>query len=825
MTTKAMVFAERLRPLSGSLALYALTVLLAILGATALIGTSAVPAAAADGCANAEFRTGYSAKLPDCRAYEMAAPAGSRPFLQVSTPPIAQFAQASSEGDGIAWFTYYPLPGATSQGMYYLSKRGSSGWSTQEAIPPHSQRSSVTVTCQPQIFYSDDLSRGVLSSGFNMEGSTGDGQLCESDEPAIVPGRPENTRNLYLWDTTTDTYQLVRVTAAGTPPSTAELGDPAANSIFQAASADFSHVLFVDGAKLTPDAPDGSALYGWKAGTVRLVSVLPDGTPVSGTLANGTWYMGPGGVPSGPLASGEGPAPFTGAVSDDGSRVFFQANDNLYLRKNADQPQSAIDSGGCVEPAKACTVQLDASQGSGPGGGARFQWASKDGSRAFFTAPASSGLTPDTVSGSGSNLYRYDVDGGQLSNLTAGSSAEVLGVSAVSDDGAYAYFVATGVLAPGASAGEPNLYLSHGSSLAFIATLDANDQDTWSLNRRNGVVLENALSARSSPSGRFFAFDSVRRLTDYDNDGVRQIYLFDADSATVRCPSCRSDGGAPTAPTELPVSEDMNLAPGPMYMQRVLLDNGRLFFDTRERLVAGASNGRQNVYQLQPAGVGSCTQAGGCVQLISSGTSAYDSAFYDASVSGDDVFFVSTQDLTGDGGDAEMTIYDARVGGGLPAQAPAPVPCGDASSCLGSPGSSPSLVDPGTTSFAGPGNVGGSKGSALRGVRVARKLVRGATFTLRVSVPGRGRITIAGAQIKRRSAAVRRAGTYRVSGKLTAKGVRALERKLELKRRVRVRFAPATGRPSTTSVSVKFKSRAGRASVGRASYTNGGGAR
>src|SRR5690606_4421961 len=123
--------------------------------------------------------------------------------------------------------------------------------------------------------------------------------------------------------------------------------------------------------------------------------------------------------------------------------------------------QSPVEDGECTDPTAACTVQIDAAQGAGPGGGGKFAWASKDGTLAYFTAPASSGLTPDTEPGSGTNLYRYNANTGQLTNITAGPDARVNGVSGVSDDGAYAYFVASGALASGATAGQPNLYLFH----------------------------------------------------------------------------------------------------------------------------------------------------------------------------------------------------------------------------------------------------------------------------------------------------------------------------------------------------------------------------
>ena len=58
----------------------------------------------------------------------------------------------------------------------------------------------------------------------------------------------------------------------------------------------------------------------------------------------------------------------------------------------------------------------------------------------------------------GNDLYRFETETGELSDLTKGApgpnGAEVKGVLGISSDGSYVYFVANGVLAPGAAAGD-----------------------------------------------------------------------------------------------------------------------------------------------------------------------------------------------------------------------------------------------------------------------------------------------------------------------------------------------------------------------------------
>jgi hypothetical protein len=95
--------------------------------------------------------------------------------------------------------------------------------------------------------------------------------------------------------------------------------------------------------------------------------------------------------------------------------------------------------------------------------------------------------------------------------------------------------------------------------------------------------------------------------------------------------------------------------------------------------------------------------------LISSGTSSSESAFYDASVTGDDVFFVTTGKLSGADYDKGYDVYDAHVCTGV---APcvsesvgSPV-CSSGDSCKGAPSLQPEIFGPApSATFSGVGNV------------------------------------------------------------------------------------------------------------------------
>src|SRR5664280_437074 len=79
------------------------------------------------------------------------------------------------------------------------------------------------------------------------------------------------------------------------------------------------------------------------------------------------------------------------------------------------------------------------------------------------------------------------------------------------------------------------------------------------------------------------------------------------------------------------------------------LQNGSEVYKPARAYHAAESEGREG------------EEPGGCVALISSGSSSHESAFLDASESGDDVFILTTAQLGGADTDKSYDVYDAHV--------------------------------------------------------------------------------------------------------------------------------------------------------------------
>jgi hypothetical protein len=466
------------------------------------------------------------------------------------------------------------------------------------------------------------------------------------------------------------------------------------------------------------------------------VTVLPNGTPALGTL--------PGGIAGSVL----------GAVSSDGSKILFDSGGNLYQRQNG-----------------VSTVQVDASQVSGSGGGGQFLGATADGSKVFFMDDSSAGLTSNTQTNSGQNLYEYS--GGQLTDLTPVGNAGVQGLAGISPDGSYLYFVALGALANGATANNDNLYLLHNGTITYIAALGGGDSCDWT---------GSCLTARTSSNGAFLAFTSSNNPTSFNSNGANEIYLYDAAANKLSCASCNPSGVTVNG-ASIPRPYTTALGNGENeYLQRSVSDTGQVFFNTTDSLLPTDNNSVSDVYEWEK----------GQLHLLSDGNNPYPSYFIDASPSGNDVFFSTWAQLVPQDTDGAADFYDARVGGGFPVSAPPPSCVGE--NCRPPIGKAPPLPVIGSVTFSGPGNV--------KTITAKVRLVHGNRIALHVRVPGRGVLSVSGRGVTKVSGRVAHRGVYTVILRLDRSTVAALKRrhKRRLKLAVTVRYAPGAHRAASVAV-------------------------
>jgi DNA-binding beta-propeller fold protein YncE len=653
-------------------------------------------------CPNEQLRGGYSARLPDCRAYELVT---LPPKTSTQFDAAARYVYSSTvaaDGEAISLVTLEPQPGALSSGEDYVASRGAGSWTAEDVMPLEPYKGVGCPDYQQVYAYSDQLTKDVMrvdggaraSSSKNFEEAP---DSCNPEGRQVVSGEPVGYENLLVRVNATGAYRLVNVTPPGVTPADAH---------FQAASADASHVVFSELAALTPEAPFAAVggpenLYEWDEGALRLVSVLPDGTAVPGSLAAianvGTLFE------------------HEGVLSGDGSHVLFTYGGALYDRIDGQR-----------------TVQIDKQQGgSGPGGGGSFKVATSDGSKVFFLDE--SRLTAGSTAVAGEpDLYECALPEGaskcELADLTvaAGSGhADVLRVTPLEGhNSSYVYFVANGVLASntreftngegktvveGAQAGKENLYLWNGDKTTFIATGPYHEF-------HNG---------RTSPDGKWLAFESSESLTGYGG-AADELFLYSSATGQLVCASCNPTGEAAIEGGGV-VRPDSNLVGS--QNRHLLTDTGRVFFQTAEALVPSDTNGAGGCAKVVVNGTANapCMDVyeyeGGHVSLISSGTSSFESALEGASESGHDVFFRSNQALVPqDNQEGQIVIYDARVAGGFPAPASPPA-CTTADACRTPVAPQPSIYGaPASQTFSGVGKLAPAPPTVVK--KVTKKTVK-----------------------------------------------------------------------------------------------------
>lgn len=710
--------------------------------------TTFPPEPAPPACANDDFRIGFAAFLPDCRAYEMVSPLDKnngdiRAGVNVSN--LEQlYAQASLDGGKLTYSSataFGDTEGAPYASQYIASRDPSTGWATHSITPPRETNiagGSSDFLSNQFVAFSSDLCTGWL--------------FWDGDPPLGDPPTPglEGYRNLYRRSncgTSADGYEALTTRQPSTTLANADT-EKGFNPVLQGFSADGTHAVFRANDALPVDegpAPNpGKAGSGsnrqlyevYDEGKLRLVSVLPDGTASKQQNTAGLFT-------SYTIGSA------TNAVSTDGSRIFWTsallANQvgTLYVRIDGQE-----------------TVQVS---GTFP---AAFSAATPSGSKALFTEAG--------------DLRLFDVATETSTTLAGG----VQGVAGASQDLSRVYFVSVQQLDPNPNSegdlpvgGQPNLYLwEAGKGSTFVATLTGAEGSAGSPpSGVTGLSVSNYALAirlsRVSPDGQHLAFVSRMPLTGYDNTDVEsgeadtEVFRYAAASDVLHCVSCNPSGARPSgsaegisgrggsAETVLNAAAVIPGWQGHFHARRVLSADGqRLYFESFDPLLPRDRNDSLDVYQWQSAGKGDCkltsahffAENGGCLALISAGVEdSGDSDFIDATPTGDDVFFRTEDSLVAQD-TGLVDIYDARVNGGFPPPPPPPQPCSQADPCPpGTP--APQFPVPASRSTSGPGNLDNSPDCRALGRR-AKRLERRAKGTLRAA---------------RRAASAERAATLR----------------------------------------------------------------
>ncbi len=670
-------------------------------------------------CPNEAFRTGLSARLPDCRAYEQLTPVdkegAQEPFnygqvVGGGALLVGEDGQSAAfEVQGVDWGRG---PGA-GQSPYLFSRLGGGGWSLSAGAPqPQTGVSKV----EPQV-YSADLTELAFQSQY----STSQAGTSPDVEYGVGPvGGP---------------YAMV----ASVPRGDVSFGGEANGWI--ASSADFSKlVLATQDRTLIGVEPlvtkTGSDLYEYTtAGGLSQLNVDNEGVTIGtcgATLAHGfeegAQYHGD----SGPYS-----------LSADGSRVFFEAipmsncseAKHLYMRVNGTE-----------------TVDL---------GAYRFLAASETGGEVLLESVSGEVhevLLYNTVTATAAKLF--------TTHTTFSDGAGELHVSSVGVHLTALYFASRELLTPEApQASEPAediyRYDIRGRSLRFVVQATP----------RNGAELIQSVS----PDGRYAYLNtgavagvpggaavpgggkiggSVATL-----ESTVQVYRYDSTENVIECVSCASSSDPePKLPAFLNGEDGLPLINGGLPDYKVISTNGDFaFFTTPAALVpqdidqeipiepAGAGNNHQgygdaagttspssDVYEWRKDGVSGCTQLQGCLALITSGRGGYlnlllgTSSYVNAhgeTVEGGNVFIYTRSQLLPQDQDTSGDVYDARIDGGFAPPPPRPTEC-EADACSTPPGA-PSDATPSSLTFTGSGNLPPAAGASKAPVKkTAKKKVK-----------------------------------------------------------------------------------------------------
>ena len=511
---------------------------------------STQPAWAAEACPNEALRTGASALLPDCRAYELVSPSDPHGLVPTARRGATN-GFSSSYVDPLGRSIMFYIFGGAYEGteangvndQYEATRVPGLGWQTNLVGP---------TGAQSEVGALGGLALGHSSWFYETGGSAfdfGSLNLTGSDDYVRQPN---------------GVYE---------PIGRGSLGDDL-HAHGRWITPDASHIIFSTGfvagglepVQLEPNAPPPpiAAIYDRsQGGPTYVVSLLPNNLAPSansfyrGASPNGTailfeiteegvstLYERRNNATTIPVVQGN--ATFEG-VSGDGEHVFYRLGESLVSFDATTESPALIANEGA--PA---VVNI-----------------SEDGSHVYFISSAV--LTGSEETGNGEAA----TPGSQNLYVWQEGSVHLVGILAEED--------VTGFV----------------SLTTWAESVAPGMEAAWD-------------PSRSTEDGAILAFESRAMLTSYDNGGHVEIYRYDAVAGTVECVSCKPNGGAATTDAKLEdVANGLAPTGGGTLISNLTSDGSRVFFETAEQLLPQDTDQSQDIYEWNDGHISLISSASG----------------------------------------------------------------------------------------------------------------------------------------------------------------------------------------------------------------------
>ncbi len=660
-------------------------------------------------CPNSQLRQETrSNDLPDCRAYELVTPSfGQGATILSAHGPDSGLATNPAR---LAYGVNYGLfPESTGEGMnemadVYVSTRSDSGWSQRyvgfeggRGVGGHGVLTGGppgTVIFDPftGVGPGDNLQGTQASSSLDRViiynwGFPGQGEWFPEPGGSHIPG----SNAPYVWDSSNGNLlgrwpsNLAQVTG-----SEDYVGIPQA-------SADFSHFIFSSNVVFAEDGEESAGEIKCCPLGIPLDTAWPKASIYDNDLRSGTVAL---------ASRRTDETPFQGRVfdvSEDGSHILMAETSTLLGGAGAPVvPKEAILGAEVTGPLY-LRVGAQRTYEIAPGRELEYLASTADGATVYLSSNEQ--LTSDDHDQSRDLFVWHQSDPDSLTRVSVGNHGSTGDTDACTPNAGWTvacgvatvrftatrrtngeggnghsdtylasksgdvYFESPEQLA-GAKGemGERNLYLYRDGTVRYVATMNPSHR---------------VARMQVTPDGRYMALITGSNLTGYDSGGHLEMYSYDSVLNRVSCASCRPDGSQP-------VNDVLGSQNG-----LFLADDGRAFFSTKDALQPRDTNQADDVYEFTE----------GKAQLITSGSgpsfdvlnNLFMPGLVGISANGTDVYFGSLDNLvTQDHNGGQLKIYDARTGGGFPAEREEPK-CVAADECHG-PGANAPVLPPDRTS-------------------------------------------------------------------------------------------------------------------------------